>query len=498
MQFSAQQTKDSLSEALRRAQSGVQAGVHAGVQSLRRQDLVATTRRLSSALKGSTFQKTLAKLGLPAVAGLNGAPTAAALNPADWIELANAEEEGQADHQSAVERGRFMARQDRWGELLDEIAEADSNRTRLRDGRAVAEALALGARSDVVNTLEHALSEGAPAEARITLDGIMDLERLRLEHKRAPLLSAIVALTHIDVGRAFLNAADLPADPATSESGPGNRNSLSSRGKAHFDRAAALLDHAELSSDESLLLQLARCALYCGQEAPTQTVADDYARLIDMAPLHAGHMRALGRHMLPGRHGSYAALEDAAQRIGDRLDSIWGAAGYTWVYFDALAQDPGAFAQLDLDRFLDGLADIVEQDPEMDLPSVVDQQMVNLLAAYCLITIKPAAPDEDAGESPAPKGRSLEQEARTEITEAAQWLVRNHLTELHPMLWAQAGPPEDLRPQGTTAARGLGEIGRNAALEALADLFSSEIDAGHKIVFTPSGLELMHVQPVAN
>ncbi|MEM9127954.1 MAG: hypothetical protein AAGB28_19345, partial [Pseudomonadota bacterium] len=56
-----------------------------------------------------------------------------------------------------IERGRDMARQDRWDALSAQIRAADDARAAAPDGMPIADLLAFGARSDVVLAAEHAL-----------------------------------------------------------------------------------------------------------------------------------------------------------------------------------------------------------------------------------------------------------------------------------------------------------------------------------------------------
>lgn len=380
-----------------------------------------------------------------------------------WLTLPEAHEDGSGEAKSVIDRGQFLARQDRWEDLLAALTEADTNRTHLPNGSAMAELLAYGARCDVVNGLEHALREGCAAEDQITLDGVMALERVRLELSRAPLMTAVVALVHIDFGWTFQTVARSSSTP----------EALEARAQAHFDRAAALLRELDAEADESPLVLSARCALFSGRPATADQVAQTYGTLIALAPQNARHMRAFGNHLLPRWHGSYDRLETEARRIANRTADHWGAAGYSWVYFDALALDPDACTEMDLQLFLDGIADIVERGVEAD----VDQETVNLLAAYCLVTLKTRSASEAAAAT------------YDEITESAHWLVRNHLQELHPMVWAHAerGFANNI---GVSSLRRFTDHGRQTAHAALATLFAAEIEAGQRVVFSPEGLKL--------
>ncbi|WP_293573396.1 hypothetical protein [Phaeobacter sp.] len=66
--------------------------------------------------------------------------------------------ETDADHAPWQDKGQFLARQDNWEELSQQIRAADTARRNTPHGAPIAELLALGARSDVVNAVEHKLS----------------------------------------------------------------------------------------------------------------------------------------------------------------------------------------------------------------------------------------------------------------------------------------------------------------------------------------------------
>ena len=380
-----------------------------------------------------------------------------------WLTLPEAQPDGAGETKSVIDRGQFLARQDRWEDFLAALTEAETNRSHFSNGSAVAELLAFGARRDLVNGLEHALREGCAAEDPITLDGIMALERVRLELSRAPLMTAVVALAHSDFGWAFQTAVRASNIQV----------SLGARAQAHFDRAAALLQELEATTEDSPLVLHARCAQFSGRPATAHQVAQTYGKLISLAPQNARHMRALGRHLLPRWHGSYEHLETEARKTANRTAKHWGNAGYSWVYFDALALDPGACTDIDLQLFLEGMEDIVDRGIEAD----VDQEVVNLLAAYCLVTLKTHSTADAAAET------------YGAIAETAHWLVRNHLRVLHPMVWAHAerGFANNI---GVTSLHRFADHGRQTAHAALAGLFADEIQADQRVVFSGEGLKL--------
>ncbi|MEW2913158.1 hypothetical protein [Leisingera sp. JC11] len=376
----------------------------------------------------------------------------------DSLSIPVRSEHGDPECIEAQDRGQFLARQERWEDLSRQIREADETRAAARCGMPLADLIAYGARADVVTATEHALSENENADSRALIRGLMAFEALRAENRHDPYLTALVALAHIDIGWAWrgTDGQDTPQ--------PNLR-----RCAAHFDRAAALLDPIAEASRNSPFLLAAKCALFAGHRGGTMQVADAYSALIDLAPANHRHMRALGTQMLPRSSGSYAALELEARRTAARTEAAWGAGGYTWVYFDAITIDDQACARVDTRFFLDGLRDIVQANPS--------QEMINLLTAYCTVAL--------------PKGMSQDPQAgapRLKIAEAANWLIRDHLTELHPLVWAHAEEGFDnsarIRSVSRFAARG-----HAGALTAIATQFREEIEGGQKVAFTEQGLE---------
>ncbi len=368
-------------------------------------------------------------------------------------------DEQDANGHQVIERGRYLARQDMWAELSQEMRAADQARKSTPCGQPIADLLAFGARSDVVLAVEHALSDGKAMSDYDLLGGIFELEGEIQNHPNDPMITLVVALAHIDLAWAWRGDAHPEALPSLHQS----------RCAAHFDRAAALLPLCRSAMPDSPAIAAADCALLAGHVDPRTRVADKYEHLITLDIQNHRHMRAMGSHLLPRWFGSYEELEVQALRNAARTQKTWGAGGYTWVQFDAIALDDEACARVDVEYFLEGLQDIVARRP--------DQQTINLLAAYCAITQQ-----NRMGQNP------QADIARKQICEAANWLIRDHLTELHPLIWAHAanGFNNSLRVNSSErfAARG-----RRDALKAIANLLREELRSGQSVTFTPSGLQ---------
>jgi hypothetical protein len=350
-----------------------------------------------------------------------------------------------------------LVRQEDWDKLSEIIAAADREGAMTPGGMSVAELMAFGARADVVHAAEHALIDRTPEHDAPLMQGIEALEFVLAEYPHDYTIGCIVAQAHIDMAWAWRGIGwDV-------EIAPRNREAFD----AHFARARDIIQSFHGKPAKSALLANTSCALLRGNDTSRQMVADRYEALIDLNPENTSPFRSLGTQMLPRSYGSYAGLELEARRTAARTQKIWGAGGYTWVMFDAISVDDEACALLDLPFFIEGLRDIVLHRPE--------PHTVNLLAAYCANTIGEAFSGNDAADA-----------NRAQIADCANWIVREHLTELHPMIWAHAaqGFANNLR---VSSASRFAAAGQDDAMRILAGLFKREIADGMRIVFTDQG-----------
>jgi hypothetical protein len=357
-------------------------------------------------------------------------------------------------------RGQRLARQENWTAVSEAIRTAEAAASRTPGGMPVAELIAFGARADVVYAAEHALLTGRPAKDAPLLDGIIALEEVLAEFPDDYVIATVVAMTHIDIGWAWRGTG------WTVEVSARNREAFD----AHFDRARDIIETFAVIDHRSPLLAAAHCAVRSGLPTDTKRLVSDYEALIDMDPLNARGYRNLGTHLLPRWHGSVQELELQARRMASRSHAIWGAGGYTWVMLDAIAQDDAACARLDLEFFIEGLHDILDRR--------ADQHTVNLLAAYCANTMGMTM---DAADNVA--------FVRGQIADCAKWIIRRHLTELHPMIWAHAARGFDnnlrVRCPDRFAAAGAADAHR-----ILCDMFRREMSQGNRVVFTDHGAQL--------
>lgn len=363
------------------------------------------------------------------------------------------EEMARAMHQ---DRGQKLARQEMWAELAQVIEYSDAARLRTPGGETATTLLAVGARADVVAAAEDALHDGAEPDPF----GIDALEEMQAEYPDSYPCALIAALAHIDIGWAWRATAT-----------DRTRAAHELRFLEHFKRAEDILAPFDGVDLDAPSLAAAQCALLAARRQPRMRVADDYERLIDLDPDSPRHMRALGEALLPARYGSYEMLDLEARRTAARTGEIWGAGAYAWVYFDALALDPGAMTRLDAEFFVDGLRDIVTRRR--------DQHVINQLSAFCGIVMAPKTGKDRL--SP-----SLDA-ARRRIHDCLDWLLENHLQELHPLIWSQTLLSPGLTP-ALPSRRALVVKGRQTALRVIAQRFAEDISDGSSIAFSSSGM----------
>lgn len=363
------------------------------------------------------------------------------------------EEMARAAHQ---DRGVKLARQEMWEELAAKIRYADDSRLATPGGETASLLLAFGARSDVVSAAEDALHDGATPD----MAGLEALEEMLSEFPDEYACALIVALAHIDIGWAWRNVASTE-DP----------QHVAAICKHHIERAEQILAPFDCIDLDAPSIAAAKCALNAACETRGRRVADDYEVLIDLDPDSHRHMRALGRHLLPRYAGGPKVLEVEARRSAVRTQEIWGSGAYAWVYFDALALDRRVLELLDVEFFIEGLHDIVARKQ--------DQHVINLLTAFCAITMAPG------GDGPALLSRA--ETSRARIHDCLDWLLQEHLQELHPLIWSQT-----LLAPGQAAylpsRRALVAKGRQTALRIIAARFAGQISDGSSIAFSRSGM----------
>jgi hypothetical protein len=361
------------------------------------------------------------------------------------------------DTQRLHQRGQFLARQDDWETLAQEITAADTARARTPGLRSEATLLAEGARADIGAAVADAVACGDTAAVD---DMLASLNDIREDNPECPTVAIVLALAHVDAARAW--CGDLSRDAMSSTQRDGHA--------AHMAAAAALNDHFDPFEHDSPLWASVRCAVLDADPAPRTRVSDDYEDLIDLDPGNPHHLRSLGYDLRPARFGSWEMLDQQARRTAARTADVWGAGGYVWVYSGALSVDPGAFRRLDAELFAEGLHDILARNATQD--------MANRMAALTGFTL--GGPTDPGS-------------ARRRLADCLGWIAQDHLREVHPMIWAEAPPPihAALASQQEDSADDPLRRGRLRAVTSLTEFYAPALDAGRRLVFGPDGMRMI-------
>lgn len=349
---------------------------------------------------------------------------------------------------SIWEHGRTLARQEAWEHLSTLVQEADAARRTTPGGQSEALILAMGAHADVVGAARDALHDRRFPSP----EGIEALRAIAEMHPQDHALSLLVALAHLRIVDAW-------------RAKPEMQSAISDQSiAAHLAAAEALLapfDPLALSSPALAAV----CAEWARLSARDEdAVAETYRTLVSLDPGTPQHMRAFGVALA---HDS-RNLAHAAQYISDITASSWGAGAHVWLYLDAIPLSPEGLSNMDTTAFIAGMRDILARRP--------DQSIVNELAAFCTLTLRPG---QDL------RGRA--ETARRTLHACQDWILREHLQELHPALWV-AERDTEIAPRSQAGKRAVVTQGRLRALQSIAQHFAPELADGSTIAFSPAGM----------
>ncbi|MGR3504060.1 hypothetical protein [Pseudaestuariivita sp.] len=356
------------------------------------------------------------------------------------------------------DQGLHLARQDEWDALSELITRADAMRATTAGATPVSLLMAQGARADLT-----AAASRAGRVHKTHVAGVAALDALAEERADDPATALVAALAHVDLGWAYRGegwSSDLESRDHTASA-------------AHFGRAAGLLDRFDPAALDAPSLAAARCAVLPGTDSAARQVIARYETVIGLEPGAPCHMRAFGNHLLPRWFGDYETLNLEARRTAAQTVETWGNGGYTWVYMDALLVDERAFEMLDTDFFLDGVRDILTQQPS--------QHLANLFAAYLGISCR--------GRVPRVGDKRRIERARARLTAGFRWVLSDHLRELHPLLWAEAAErfrQEEQLPDRAALVR----AGRATAFRRIAEVYSHVMAEGQVVEFGPDGVNV--------
>ncbi len=123
----------------------------------------------------------------------------------------------QAERSALEQRGQFLARQDMWEELGQEIRDYDRSRAVTAGGMSKADLLALGARSDVTAPVLAAFADPALMPQHAPRHGLRDLEIVLEDHPGDYGVALVVINAYIDIAWAWRGEgwiSDLPPPAA--------------------------------------------------------------------------------------------------------------------------------------------------------------------------------------------------------------------------------------------------------------------------------------------
>ncbi len=349
------------------------------------------------------------------------------------------------------DRGLHLARQEAWDRLSEEMHQAETARALTSGGTPVAALLSRGARQDAVEAARDQILAGNPAGAFAALEALA--EDLREDFPEDSAIKHVIASAYLDLARicATVRAPDTLAK------------------EMHLARerliAIALehVDHFDPFGCESPLWAAMRCAVLPFDPAPGARVADDYDDLIELDPGCPGHLRAMGRDMLPARFGSYTMLHDQALRAMHQTADVWGRGAYTFALMGAIEMDAAVLDHVDGGLFAEGMHDILTLRP--------DPHFANSFAAFTGVVV-PAS--------------GIDTPATQRIRGCFDWIIADYLTELHPLVWAEArAPGHPPRRDGDPVRRG-----RNRAEQAISQRLGGFLQPNERIVFGADGMQI--------
>lgn len=356
------------------------------------------------------------------------------------------------------EKGRKLARQDRWDELENRVQLADDARLCTPGGLPEAILLVLGAHSDAVNAAQDTLNDGNHPNG----DGIEALEEVLLEMPGAYVPAVVVALAHLRIARAWKEAGH--------NQGIAEATQAMTQAETHQARAQEILLPFDAEALDAPSLAATKAAMLETQVSgmPGTDLIKAYRALIALDHDSPQHMRDYGLLLSPTSSGEPDLLENEARYITELTDATWNGAGYVWMYLNALASDPLALNALDTDRFVSGVRAVMDQRPS--------QHIVNEIAALFAVTMAPGAAVSKDSES-----------KRAALYSNLDWILSRHLHELHPRLWTMGHVQETLATP-RHSHRAIVAQGRKTALNSIASFFADQIEDGSSIAFSPVGM----------
>lgn len=355
-----------------------------------------------------------------------------------------------------------LVRQDAWDSLGALIREHDSERRMTVGGTPTAYVLSAGARKDIIDTIALGVLPQSEHGLSAATEGVEMLDQVLIDHAGDYGVALVVAQAHMDIGSVWRGQGWADEVPASDWKAFAR----------HFRRATSILEQYDPIENDSPALAAARCRALAGQPDAAQRAIAYYEDLIDLAPHYAKSYRRFGQSLLPRWYGSYELLEQQARKMAAETADHWGNAAYALTLMDAVREDKEALGFVDVAMFLQGLGDYLDAQP--------DQGTANKVAAFLSVSLTPTGP--------LVSGSKRAYHNRQALIKAAPQFARNHLREIHPVIWAEAagGHDPDAPPAKAWRQR---QTGLEQAFSTLSRAFEREILRGKHLFFNKDGVD---------
>lgn len=226
----------------------------------------------------------------------------------------------------------------------------------------------------------------------------------------------------------------------------------------HFKRAIWLLEPHDAKQLDAPLLASLRFNLLAFLPNAEALVHQYYNGWTSLDPADQEPHHCYGFMLLPRWFGSYSLLEDAAQKAYATTHNTSGASAYATVYLAALPYEIEPALHLDLDLFLTGVSDRLQQSGND--PAILATLVQELPMLFCI-----------------PMRSGLSREQKKQIRDMAKTvdtfchhLARTRMSAIHPGSW---------------------QDGVDEALDYISEGFEAEIAKGRHFIMGPNGIEII-------
>lgn len=324
-----------------------------------------------------------------------------------------------------------MADDGEWDDLLEALRFADQSRTVASGGKRVATLISEGARSALAQAIAH--KDWAAAEIDLA-----QFEALFAIKPRDYIAAHLLAQAHIDLAGAKRGAATV---------GQLSRE-MWMESAAHFQAAEDILAVFDPIEEMSPLLAGTRYLLVRGIEDGRSLCRDWYEDWCDLDPEDADIHAIHAEHMLPQWFGSLSSFDKEARKAARMTEGATGAAAYAVFYLKAASILGDLPPGMDLELFLEGLADYQTATGCQHRANVAASFLTEMVHSYRMEGPSRAYP-------------------LTKVRAALSDVLWNRLRDVHLSVW---------------------ESGANSLAFALGEIFGPALQRGARITVGRAGL----------